>query len=114
MDRSRRKALLDAHKEKKTPIGVFAVRCRTTGEAWVAPSRNLAQQKNGLWFGLRLGNYPNPRLQAAWIAHGEDQFTYEVLETLDDAGLTPYLLNAALKARAQHWRQALGATAVSG
>ncbi|BCW87340.1 hypothetical protein sos41_04690 [Alphaproteobacteria bacterium SO-S41] len=114
MDRTRRKELLDAHKEKKTPIGVFAVRCRPTGEAWVSPSRNLAMQKNGLWFSLRLGSYPNPALQAAWKAHGEDAFDYEILETLGDEDLTPYLLNAALKDRASHWRAALNAKAVSG
>lgn len=114
IDRTRRKDLLEAHKEKKSLAGVFAVRCSASGEAWVSPSRHLDTQKNGIWFALRLGTFPNPRLQAAWTAHGEDAFAFEILETLESEELTPYLLNAALKARALAWRGEMNAAAVTG
>jgi hypothetical protein len=105
---SRREAIRD-YKERKVTPGIFAVRCAGTGEAWVGVSRNLGQQKNGIWFGLRQGNHQNRAMQAAWTAHGEASFTLEAVEALETKDVSAYALANRLKEREAHWLTALGA-----
>ncbi len=112
--RDRRKEIARAWTERPRSQGVFVVRCAATGQAWVASSPNLDTQQNSVWFALRSGGHPNKVVQAAWSAHGADAFTYEVVEKIDGADLTPLGLRDQLKARAAHWREALGATALVG
>lgn len=75
---------------------------------------NLEAQQDGVWFGLRLGGYPNRALQAAWTAHGEAAFTFEAVERIEDEDLTPLGLADRLKARERHWLAALGALKAAG
>jgi hypothetical protein len=84
----RRQAVRD-FKERKVLRGVFAVRCAATGQVWVGASRNLDQQQNAIWFGLKSGGYINRAVQAAWTAHGQAGLAFEVLETFDDEDMGP-------------------------
>jgi hypothetical protein len=106
-----RKAAIAAYKERKTPFGIFAVRCSATGRVWVGRSQHLDTQQNGLWFSLRLGSGMNRDLQAAWKAHGEAAFTFEELERLSDETL-PYVRQAKLKERLAFWKAELDAALV--
>lgn len=114
MDRQSRREAIRDYKERKIATGIFAVRCAASGEAWVGQSRNLTQQRNGIWFGLRLGGHPNAALRAAWAAHGEAAFAFEVLEVIDDEGLSAYARGNLLKDRDAFWRAELGATKIVG
>lgn len=109
MTADRRKALLQAYKEQRKRVGVFALRCLADGGVWVGTSRNLDAQQNSLWFTLRLGSHPDRGLQACWKANGEAAFSYEVLETIDDEGLSTYELGNAFKDRVAAWRRELTA-----
>ncbi|HEY4344818.1 MAG TPA: GIY-YIG nuclease family protein [Parvibaculum sp.] len=109
MDKEKKRQIARDYKERKVSPGVYAIRCVNTGDIWVAPSRNLDNQQNGIWFTLRLGTHPNKALQAVWNAQGETSFTFEIIERIEDEDLTPYLLDAALKERIKHWRTELGA-----
>ena len=93
-------------KSRKTPKGIYAVRCSATGDAWVGSSTHLDSQQNGIWYQLRNGLHMNKAMQAAWNAHGEPAFSYQVLETFDE-DLAPLLLNEQLKERRKHWEQAI-------
>jgi hypothetical protein len=95
-------------KSKTTPKGIFAVRCKATGDAWVGASKHLDTQVNRIWFELRGGRHRNKGMQDAWNAHGEEAFAYEVLETLKD-DVASLLLRDLLKERRKHWVQTLGA-----
>jgi hypothetical protein len=110
---SRRDAIRD-YKERRISQGIFAVRCAVTGEAWVGSSPNLAQTPNRLWFGLRQGGHPNPALLAAWTAHGEAAFNFEVLETVEVDDLSDYARTSILKDRDAHWRAELSAAKIVG
>jgi hypothetical protein len=110
---SRRQAVRD-YKDRKIPLGIYAVRCAASGEVWVGQSQNLTQQQNRIWFGLRQGRHPNPALRAAWAAHGGAAFSFEVLEAIDDEGLGAYGRDSLLKDRAAHWRSELGAARIVG
>lgn len=114
MDNQSRRQLVREYKERKVRQGIFAVRCLATGEAWVGKSRNLDQQRNGVWFGLRSGGYVNPAVQAAWTAHGEAAFAFEVLEEIEAADLSAYARDNLLKDRDAHWRTQLGAAKLVG
>jgi hypothetical protein len=103
-----KRAARNEYKTRKTPKGIFAVRCKATGDAWVGASTHLDSQVNGLWFVLRGGLHQNKPMQALWNAHGEGSFTYEIVEVLDD-DVPPLLLKDLLQERQRHWRGALGA-----
>ena len=114
MDKQSRRQAIRDYKEKKAAPGVYIIQCAATGEAWVGGSRNLDAQQNSLWFGLRTGGHPNRALQAAWNAHGEAGLTFEALERIDDADLTPLGLADLIKARERHWLATLGAKKAVG
>lgn len=103
-----RKAAVAAYKERKVVGGVYAVRCEESGEIWVGHWPNIETIQTRLWFTLRQGTHPRKELLEAWRRHGESQFSFEILERLDDE--TPsYARDSALKDRASHWRQTLNA-----
>ena len=114
MDKQSRREALRQYKEQTPAVGVFAVRCAATGEAWVSTSRNLGQQQNGVWFSLRTGGHPNRAVQAAWNAHGAEAFGFEVLEAIEVADLTPLSIEARLKDAEQAWRERLSAGKLVG
>jgi hypothetical protein len=114
MDKQSRRQALSDYKERRIAPGVFAVRCAATGEAWVGSSPNPEQQKNRIWFALRQGGYPNPAMKAAWAAHGEAAFSFEVLETVETVDLSAYASASLLKDRDAAWRQRLGAAKAVG
>jgi len=97
------------YKERKTPKGIFAIRCAGASEVWVGASTHLDSERNGIWFQLRLGQHQNKRLQAEWNAKGEEAFTYEVLETLDD-DVVPLAIKDELRERQKHWVKELRAS----
>jgi hypothetical protein len=99
-----KRAARNAYKSKKTPRGIFAVRCKETGEAWVGSSTHLDSQVNSIWFELRSGLHRNKPMQAVWNTHGETAFAYEVLEILDD-DVAPLLLKDLLEERRKHWER---------
>lgn len=97
-----RKAAIAAYKERKSNAGIYAVRCAASGAVWVGHWSDVDTIRTRIWFTLRQGTYPNKVLQDAWRLHGEAQFSFEVLECLTEE-VTPYLLAAKLKDRADYW-----------
>ena len=114
MDKPNRRQAARDYKERKVALGIFAVRCVATGEAWVGVSRDLAKQQNRIWFGLKTGGHPNRALQAAWTQHGEAAFSFEVLEAAQAEDLSEYGRGNLLKARDAHWRAELTASKIAG
>ena len=112
MENARRKELTRAYADRDRQQGVCAVRCKPTGEVWVAGTRNLDTHQNQVFFTLRHGGSMNRGLQAAWKEHGPEAFEYEVVEKLSEEGMTRQGFNDLLKERARHWIGALGASAL--
>lgn len=102
MDRTRKKALIAAYKERKRVEGIYAVTCAASGACWVGRSANLDTVENRLWFTLRQGTNPHRSLQAAWAAHGAEAFRFEKLEQLKD-NLGALTRDRMLKERLAHW-----------
>ena len=78
--KAERKEAARQFKERKPSPGVYALRCSTTGRAWVDSSPNLDAAQNSQFFQLRQRLHRNKELQAEWNAHGEASFRFEVLE----------------------------------
>ena len=106
-----RKAAIAAYKKRKNPAGIYAVRCASTGQAWIGQTLNLETIRNRIWFTLRSGGHSNRELQSAWAAHGADAFAFEPLEQLKDEEL-PYVRDTLLKERAVHWRSTLNGSTI--
>lgn len=103
-----RKAAISAYKERKAIAGIYRVRCLASGQAWVGHAPDLGTIRNRVWFMLRHGVHRDAPLQAAWIAHGEAQFTFDELELLDEDQLAAGR-ERVLKACCAHWCAELGA-----
>ena len=106
-----RNEALREFKSRKTPRGVFAVRCKPAIQVWVDSSPNLDGAQNGIWFQLRMGNHSNKPLQAAWNEYGERAFQFEILERLDD-DVEPTGLKDLLAERKRHWAATLASPTV--
>ncbi len=114
MDKQSRREAIRDYKERKTPAGVYAVRCAATGDVWVAGASNVEGQHARHWFGLRMGSHMNKAMQAAWTAHGEAAMAFEIVESIEAEDLTPLGLADLIKARERHWLATLGAKKAVG
>jgi hypothetical protein len=111
MNTATRKRAIADYKKRPSIAGVFAIRCRATGEVWVGQALDLDKIQNRIWFTLRMGDHRNAELQRAWSAHGEHDFALDVLERIEDEELA-YVRDTLLKERVQRWRAQLNASAV--
>ena len=110
MDKSSRRDAVRQYKERKVPVGIFALRSLATGETFVGASRNLDGQRNSSLFSLRLGSHRNKAMQGAYnAAGGEAGFEFVILEQLQDEELGPIGRDTWLKERERHWRAELSA-----
>ena len=106
-----RKAAIAAYKERKSPAGIYAVRCVASGQVWVGQTLDLDKIQNRIWFMLRLGSHSSRVLQDAWTNHGADAFGFVPLEQLEDEE-SPYIRDGLLKERLLHWRATLDGLAI--
>jgi hypothetical protein len=104
-----RKAAIAAWKDRKVEAGIFAIRC--PGGVWLGQAPDISTVQTRHWFSLRLGTHSNRALQAAWQAHGEAGFAFEILELLPDED-DPVARSSQLRDALRRWRNQLGAAAV--
>jgi hypothetical protein len=111
MEDQDRKAAVAADKARTAAVGIYAVICNATGEAWVGCSCHIDTQQDGLWVSLRQGTSPFSSLQAAWACHGEAEFRFEELDRLADDFPVPGRVSE-LKKRQGLWQARLQASAL--
>ena len=102
--KAERKEAARQFKERKPSPGIYALRCTTTGRAWVDSSPNLDAAQNSQFFQLRQRLHRDKELQAEWSAHGEASFSFEVLEKLPEDTLSLNLRDL-LAERKQAWAE---------
>lgn len=78
----RRKEINRAYRERVKPSGVFQVRNLVNGKVLLGSSLNLEGPLNKHRFMLRISGHPNQELQHDWNELGPDQFSFEILETV--------------------------------
>ena len=70
------------YKERLKPSGVFQVRNVANGKVLLGSSLNLEGPLNKHRFMLKINGHPNKELQRDWNELGPDQFSFEILETV--------------------------------
>jgi len=63
-------------------MGVYRVLNKVSGHSLVAASTDVNAILNRHLAQLRMSAHPNRQLQADWVAHGQESFVFEVLDTL--------------------------------
>lgn len=106
-----RKAAIAAYKERKVVGRIYLIRCEASGEVWVGQWPDIGTIQTRLWFTLRQGTNPHKERLEAWRKHGEPQFSFEILEKLEDER-SSYIRASILKERSFYWREKLSAKAV--
>ena len=82
---SRRNAELKAAaRERKIPMGIYAVRNLVTGLVRLGSSVNVPAKLNRHRFTLQLGSHLDKALQAEWRCHGAEAFVFEGLDLLPE------------------------------
>ena len=75
-----RKELNREYKERVKPAGVYQVKNLSNGKVLLNSSLNLEGPLNRHRFMLKIGSHTNKELQKDWNELGPDQFTFEILE----------------------------------
>lgn len=65
--------------------GIYALRCSANGKIYVGRTYNFKRRLAAHVRDLRGERHANSHLQRAWILYGEESFTFEVLEIVEDA-----------------------------
>ncbi|HUA85143.1 MAG TPA: GIY-YIG nuclease family protein [Bryobacteraceae bacterium] len=110
---SSRKAAIQSFKERKIARGIFAMRCRATGGVWVDSAMDLRAAENRAWSELRMaGAHLEKNIAAEFREHGQENFHFEILETLAD-DVAELSLHDVLKERKLYWKERLNARTLS-
>ncbi|MCP1557903.1 UNVERIFIED_ORG: hypothetical protein M2438_001986 [Methylobacterium sp. SuP10 SLI 274] len=102
---------MSAYKKREVEGGIYAVRCVASGEVWAGSSPDLSKIQNRLWFTLRQGTNTHPSLQSTWNVHGEEAFSFEIIERLD-AEEIGYVRDRVMRERLIHWAEHLRAVRI--
>lgn len=94
-----------------TDSGIYQIRCSTNGRVYIGSSKSVARRIYMHRYSLRNGKHWNPYLQSAWDKYGEEDFSFEKVESCDldellvreqwwiDSAEDGTLLNLSLRAR---------------
>ena len=75
-----RKEIHREYKERVKPAGVYQVKNLANGKVLLGSSLNLEGPLNRHKFMLKIGSHTNKELQKDWNELGPDQFTFNILE----------------------------------
>jgi hypothetical protein len=78
-----KKELKEEYKQMKMPIGVFQIKNNSNSKILVESSKNLNAIWNRYRLQLDMGSHPNQALQNDWKTIGVQQFTFTVLEEIE-------------------------------
>lgn len=64
-------------------MGIFIIRSKVNNKCYIQTTQDLRGVMNGAMARLRGGGHTNRELQKEWTEYGAENFTMEILETLD-------------------------------
>lgn len=82
MEKEKRRELMEAYKGRHPQMGVVAIRCMATGDAFFAAAKDTKAVINGARFQLELGSYRNRELMRLWKEYGPESFEFFVAKEL--------------------------------
>lgn len=90
------------------PMGIYAIRDRTSGHRVLGASRNVPAALNRARFELGMGKYADCALQTEWNRSGVDGLAFEVLELIKEREDANFDYAGELKALEQVYRELEG------
>ena len=102
-----RKEIHREYKERVKPSGVFQIKNMANGKVLLGSSLNLEGPLNKHRFMLRINGHPNKELQKDWNELGPDQFTFEILETVQIKDHSNFNLKDELRLLEEIWLEKL-------
>ena len=102
-----RKEIHREYKERVKPSGVFQVKNMANGKVLLGSSLNLEGPLNKHRFMLKINGHPNKELQQDWNELGPDQFSFEVLETIQISDNANFNLKDELTLLEEIWLEKL-------
>ncbi len=78
--------------------GIYKITCTANGRFYIGSAVDLHRRQYEHWRHLQQNKHVNLHMQRAWNKHGEQDFTFEVLELV---------LSMSLTAREQYWLKKL-------
>lgn len=106
-----KRMLKNRYKQGFVPMGVFVIRNEVNQRVLLAESVNLDGAMNRHRFELTMRTHRNKALQADWLAHGAQAFTFEVLDCIKQSDKPDFDYAAELAALLQLWRDELAVPA---
>jgi hypothetical protein len=106
----RKKELKELYRQMKLPMGVYVIRSDFNRKCFLEATNNLKAKINSTKVKLENNFHPNKELQKAWNEHGEENFSFEILEELEyakDETITDYSDDLALLQ--MEWEEKLAA-----
>jgi len=79
----RKKELKELYKQMKKEMGVFVFLCKPTNQSYIGHTKDTKGTLNSIRFQLSIGSFRNKKMLEAWNDYGEENFTINILETLD-------------------------------
>lgn len=80
---NKKKELKEEYLQMKPSMGIFAIHCKLNNKYYIEATQDLKSRMNRAVFQLKWGSHPNKELQNDWNELGEDNFTVEILDTLE-------------------------------
>ncbi len=78
-----KKKLKSAYKQTLHPVGVYQISNLINNKVLIGASMNLEGILNRHKFELKMGSHKNIDLQKDWNEFGEEKFTFEILEEIE-------------------------------
>lgn len=101
---SDKRALKNQYMESKLPMGVFIIKNTINNRVYVGASVNLEGAMNRNRFELNMKTHRNKKLLQDWLAFGEANFNFEVIDTLQHRDEPNFDCEAELAALVEIWR----------
>ncbi|HEU4745671.1 MAG TPA: GIY-YIG nuclease family protein [Anaerolineales bacterium] len=95
------------YKARVKPSGVFQIKNMANGKVLLGSSLNLEGPLNKHRFMLRINGHPNKELQQDWNELGPDQFSFEILETVQISDHPDFNLKDELTLLEEIWLEKL-------
>lgn len=102
-----KKELKKQYKQTIQPMGVYQIKNLTNGKIFLGSAKNLPGKLNSVKFQLENGSHPNRDLQKDFNEFGEQNFSFEAVDTLEPKEDVTYDYTDDLSTLEEMWLEKL-------
>lgn len=102
-----KKELKKKYKETLPPMGIYQIKNLINGKILIGSSMNLNGKANSFRFQLKMGSHMNSELQKDYNNFGDENFSFEIIDTLEPKEDPAYAYWEELKVFEEMWIEKL-------